>query len=414
MFAHFVARGLINSAWRRWAGQQWLALFSLTLPMSCRALKVENPLSRASADMRSLNHQFLIVTAIVTLIPSHALAWGSTGHRFIGEIAIRALPDEIPAFLRTADAARQVGELAREPDRWRGSGDVHDKERDPGHFVDIGDDLSILGGPKLLTLPPTRMDYDTALRAVGTTQYKAGYLPYSIIDGFQQLKTDFAYWRADSAGERFGKTSAARGWFEQDRALREALVIRDLGVWSHFVEDGSQPLHVSVHYDGWGDFPNPEGFSTQRGIHAHFEGAFVRANVKEADVMAAMPPYWDDSCAIEIHTADVKAQNVVAATAPYHVDSCPIEVRTSQYLAATEAEVVPFYRLEKVGAFASGTVEGKSFAAARLAAGAAELRDMIVAAWRESGNAKVGYPPVPVSDIESGKADALGPLQGED
>ncbi len=27
-------------------------------------------------------------------------------------------------------------------------------------------------------------------------QYKAGYLPYSIVDGFQQLRKDFAYWRA--------------------------------------------------------------------------------------------------------------------------------------------------------------------------------------------------------------------------
>src|SRR5215472_11292791 len=187
--------------------------------------------------MRSLKRQFLIGAAFVLLVPTHALGWGSTGHRFIGEIAIQTLPEEVPSFLRTDDVARQVGELAREPDRWRGSGDVHDKERDPGHFVNIGDDLSIFGGPKLSALPPTRLDYDTALRAAGTTQYKAGYLPYSIVDGFQQLKTDFAYWRADSAGERLATTTAAREWFARDRVERESLTIRDLGVWSHFVED---------------------------------------------------------------------------------------------------------------------------------------------------------------------------------
>src|SRR5262245_9889051 len=127
--------------------------------------------------MRALIRKFLIASAIATLAPSYALAWGSTGHRFIGEIAIQSLPDDIPAFLRSADVARQVGELAREPDRWRGSGDVHDKERDPGHFVNVGDDLTIFGGPNLSALPPTRLDYDTALRTAGTTQYKAGYLP---------------------------------------------------------------------------------------------------------------------------------------------------------------------------------------------------------------------------------------------
>ena len=328
------------------------------------------------------------IAIVVFVVPAQAFAWGSTGHRFIGEIAIQTLPDEIPVFLRTAEVARQVGELAREPDRWRGSGDVHDKERDPGHFVNVRDDLSIDGGPTLAALPPTRVDYDTALRAVGTTQYKVGYLPYSIIDGFQQLKTDFAYWRADRAGEKLAKTSATRDWFAHDRALREVLVIRDLGVWAHFVGDASQPMHASVHYDGWGDFPNPEGFSTQRGIHLHFEGAYVRANVNEADITAALPPYRDCACAIE--------------------------VRTAQYLEATLAQVVPFYRLEKAQAFASTTVEGKSFAIARLAAGAAELRDMVIDAWRQSAGAKVGYPSVLVSDVESGKVDALGPLQGED
>ena len=352
------------------------------------ALQSGEVLHRGVAEMRSSTRQFLIGAVFVLLVPAHALAWGSTGHRFIGEIAIQTLPEEIPSFLRTDDVARQVGELAREPDRSRGSGDVHDKERDPGHFVDIGDDLSIFGGPKLSALPPTRMDYDSALRVVGATQYKAGYLPYSIIDGFQQLKTDFAYWRGDSAGEKLATKSSARDWFEHDRVLREALIVRDLGVWAHFVGDASQPMHASVHYDGWGDFPNPEGFSNQHGIHRHFEGAFVRANVKETDVVALLPPYRD--C------------------------SCTIEVRTAQYLAATQAQVLPFYRLEKAGAFASATAEGKSFATASVAAGAAELRDMIIDAWRQSANAKIGNPSTLVSDIESGKADALGALQGED
>lgn len=338
--------------------------------------------------MHSMKHRVSFAAAAVLLCPSYAFAWGSTGHRFIGEIAIESLPDEIPAFLRTPDAARQVGELAREPDRWRGSGDVHDKERDPGHFVNVGDDGAIFGGPKLDALPPTRMDYDTALRAVGTTQYKVGYLPYSIIDGFEQLKTDFAYWRADKAGERLAKTSTAGEWFAHDRELRETLVLRDLGVWAHFVGDASQPMHVSVHYDGWGDFPNPESFSTQHGIHLHFEGAYVRANVTEPDVAAALAPYRDCSCAIE--------------------------TRTAQYLAATLAEVVPLYRLEKAQAFAGPTTEGKAFAVARLAAGAAELRDMVIDVWHQSANAKVGYPPVLVSDIEAGKVEALGPLQGQD
>jgi hypothetical protein len=33
-------------------------------------------------------------------------------------------------------------------------------------------------------LPATREAYDTALRANGSDEYKAGYLPYSIVDGW--------------------------------------------------------------------------------------------------------------------------------------------------------------------------------------------------------------------------------------
>src|SRR5262249_43825042 len=150
-------------------------------------------------------------------IPSQALAWGATGHRMIGVLAVKNLPDEIPAFLRTPEAAAQIGELAREPDRWRNSGKVHDSERDPAHFLDVSDDLTILGGPSLQARPPTRQDFATARRAVGATQYKEGYLPYSIIDGWQQLREDFAYWRVDVAGEKFSTADSDRAWFTADR-----------------------------------------------------------------------------------------------------------------------------------------------------------------------------------------------------
>ena len=123
---------------------------------------------------------------------SRALAWGATGHRLIGQAAAAALPPELPAFLHTPRAIEDLGELAREPDRWKGSGKTHDSARDPGHFVDIDDNGKVLGGPALDALPATRADYDAALRAVGSDSYRAGYLPYSIIDGWQQLAKDFA------------------------------------------------------------------------------------------------------------------------------------------------------------------------------------------------------------------------------
>ena len=35
-------------------------------------------------------------------------------------------------------------------------------------------------------------------------------------------------------------------------------------------------MHVSVHFNGWGDYPNQQGYTTSKKLHAYFEGAFVR------------------------------------------------------------------------------------------------------------------------------------------
>ena len=325
----------------------------------------------------------LSISLAAALSAPAAYAWGPDGHRMIGELAVRSLPAELPAFLRTAEAAREVGYLSPEADRERGAGESFDAEHSPGHFIDVSDDLTILGGPALKSLPATREEYDTALRAAGSDQYKAGTLPYSIVDGFQLLSKDLAYWRVDLVGEKLAKTAAERAWYAADRAERESITLHDLGVWSHFVGDGSMPLHASVHYNGWGDFPNPEGF-TQEHVHVPWENQYVHENIAEADVAAAMPAYRDCGCAIAARTAD--------------------------YLTADQTQAVPFYRLEKAGAFAKATPEGKAFTVERIALGAAELRDMIVDAWRNSEKQSVGYPPVAVSDVEAGKADPYAAL----
>jgi hypothetical protein len=319
--------------------------------------------------------------------PGPAVAWGSTGHRIIGRLAVRGLPSDLPAFLRGAPAAQAVGELAREPDRWKGAGRMHDSDRDPGHFLDLGDDGRVLGGPALDALPATREAYDTALRAVGGDSWKVGWLPYSIIDGWQQLAKDFAYWRVDEAASRQVADRGHRAWFAADAAARQGLILRDLGVLGHYVGDGSQPLHVTEHFDGWGEFPNPGGF-TQKRVHAFMEGAFVRDFVGEGLVRAAMTPYRD--CA------------------------CPIDRRAAAYLAATSRQVTPFYELYKAGAFVDGDGRGRAFIAERLAAGASELRDEVVDAWRASADVGVGRPAVKVGEVGAGKLDPFDSLYGAD
>ena len=322
-----------------------------------------------------------------TLASGEALAWGSNGHRLIGELALQSLPAELPDFLRKAEAARQVAEVAREPDRAKGASAPHDSDANAAHHVNAGDDLKIARGPSLLALPANRESYDTALRAAGSNQYRAGYLPYAIIDAWQQVVMDFAYWRADVAGARYAKTPAERTWFLRDQWVREGLIIRDLGLLAHYVGDGSQPMLVSIHSDGWGNYPNPQGF-TSTGLRAVFEGTVVRSKITAKDISANVAPYRD--C------------------------RCMIERRTSDYLIATQKDVVALYQIEKAGGFAARPDDGKVFVSKRLAAGVAELRDMIADAWRRSADVSVGSPPIAVEDIEAGETSAFDALRGVD
>lgn len=325
--------------------------------------------------------------AAFAVLPNSALAWGNTGHRMIGETAMRALPAELPAFLHTPQAALDVGELSREPDRSKGSGKVHDSDRDPGHFVDLQDDGKILGGPSLAALPPTRAEYDAALRAVGQDSWKAGYLPYAIVDRWQQLAKDFAYWRVLAAAEANPAWRGHRAWFAADRRRREAQVLETLGELSHFVGDGSQPLHVTVHYNGWGAYPNPGGY-TEAKVHAPFESDLVQAVVAEPAVAAKVAPF--KSC------------------------NCAIEQRSAAYLAATGRLVEPFYQMEKAGGLAPGDPRGPALATQQLAVGASELRDLIVEAWRASAGQTLGWKPVAVADVLAGKVDPYPALYGVD
>lgn len=338
-----------------------------------------------------MKHQLRPALAMLLALgwAGQALAWGSTGHRLVAQAALQALPADMPAFMRTSEFAVEVGEIARDPDRSRKAGRVHDNARDPAHFIDGDLEGKVPGGLSLDALPPTLEDYDTALRLAGSNSWKAGYLPYAIIDGWQQLVKNLALWRADAAGERLTVDPTHKAWLTADRLRRELLAARDLGIWAHFVGDGSYPLHVTTHYDGWGSGPNPNGY-TMSHIHVPLEGPYVAGHVSLASVSAAMAPYQDCHCAVE--------------------------ARTGRYLLAAAKLVEAFYALEKAGGFKEGDARGAALMTGRIAVGASELRDLTLMAWQASGAMSVGYPiAVPAADFEAGKvADPYALLHSND
>jgi hypothetical protein len=311
------------------------------------------------------------VTVVLAFVPVVVAAWGTSGHRIINLVAMRALPADAPAFLHAPDTIAAVEALGPEMDALKGAGESFDRDEDPGHYVDVGDDHRIAGVVSLGALPPDMEAYEKTLGSAGTDPYRVGYLPYAIADGWEQLRKDFAYWRAFSYLATHADGDRNRAAFAADRRLREMLIARDIGVWGHFVGDGSQPLHVTVHFnDG--------------GIHAPFEGAFVRDYVTSAAVSRLVPP------------GGPRAPEALLSQS-----ALMDEIGT--YLAATNAQEPQLYAIANRHGFARATPEAVEFATARVADGARELRDLIVLAWENSLYGSVGYPEMRVTDIVGGR-----------
>ena len=309
----------------------------------------------------------LATLSFVALTAAVAWSWGGSGHTFISRAGAQTLPPTLPDFVRTQAAIDEIAALGPELDRSKDAGRSHDADLDPGHYADIGDDGKIAGVVDLSALPATLRDYDKALHGANTDQYAQGYLPYALIDGWEQIDKDFAIWRVDRIGERRARTDAEKTYFMNDRALREALTVRDIGVWSHYVGDASQPLHTTIHYNGWGDYPNPNGYTTSHTLHSRFEGEFVRTHATQAAVIAAM--------------------------SPPALSNAPIADQIGAYLRRSASNVPKLYDIEKRGGFNDpATPEAIAFVDQRLADGASELRDLITEAYAASDNEKVGYP----------------------
>ncbi len=133
-----------------------------------------------------------------------------------------------------------------------------------------------------------------------------------------------------------------------------------------------------------------------RGIHAPFEGAFVRAHVTAAAVAKLVPPGGPRS-------------------PERSLDERALLQEIGLYLRATNDEEPQLYAIaRRSSGFKRATPEAIAFATARVADGARELRDLIVLAWDDSVYQSVGYPEMSVTDILSGRIHPTPDSFGKD
>jgi hypothetical protein len=278
----------------------------------------------------------------------------------VNRLAASSLPADTPEFLRSDAAIAEIEYLGPEPDRWRSPAEPElNAAQAPEHFIDL-EPADALG-----PLPRNRLDFEAKVFASGQRPEKIGLQPWEATEVWERLKASLREYRHLSA--------AGQGTHDVEQAA-----IFYAGWLGHYVGDASQPLHTTIQYNGWVG-PNPNEYTTAHTIHWQFEGPWIGSNIQIAQVQPKMTPA--QAIDGDLFTAYVA------------------------YLRQTATYVENVYQLEKAGGFTgAGSPESRDFAAARLAAGASMLRDMIYTAWVESGK--------PVPDPHAGTA-ATGTPKGQ-
>ncbi|HWB82753.1 MAG TPA: hypothetical protein VG675_01350 [Bryobacteraceae bacterium] len=294
--------------------------------------------------------------AWIFLIPITCSAWGVRGHQSANRAAIRALPADGPIFLKEyEDWIAKTGPV---PDSWRGASEPYSKIfEDPNHGW-FEEQFSFLK-----EIPRSRYEfvlrlYDEYLRikdkdpdrAALTNVRWTGTLPYAAMENFDRMKSAMRQYRAASARNTADAQTDAR-YLAQDIAFYA-------GWLGHYTADGAQPLHDTIHHDGWqGD--NPHGYTRDPRIHGRFESQFVDLiGLTDADLLPKIPKptVLEDPFAAILH----------------HLDD-----------AATHVEAI--YIMDKRGAFSNpNDAEAKGLVTTQLVKAATLLRDLIYTAWVKS------------------------------
>src|SRR5215510_15458225 len=205
--------------------------------------------------MRSLVACFLILSLSLS-----AAAWGEKGHLMVNRVAIEAASSKLPEFMN--GAREQIIYNAYEPDRWREEGrtSAMNTTQAADHFFD-----SEYWGA-ISTIEPDRYSFMEKVAAKKVQLVKVGYVPYAIIENYGRLVNAFRFWRN-------AKTPT-------DRQSASVNAIYVAGVLGHYVGDGSQPMHLTIHHHGWAvAASNPKRFTTDTGIHSRYEADYVNVAI---------------------------------------------------------------------------------------------------------------------------------------
>lgn len=321
--------------------------------------------------------KFFLLAGLTALAVQPVFAWDYEGHRLVNQLALSSLPKDFPAFALTTEAQERIAFLAGEPDRWRNTTNLELKHvNGPDHYIDL-EELSLYD-LKPETLPPFRYDFMAQIararaahpgrfppidpaRDSDHTRELSGFLPWAMTEHYAKLKSEFSYL----------KTFETAGGTPAEIANAKENIIYTMGVMGHFYGDAAQPLHTTMHFNGWTG-NNPNHYTTARTFHAWIDGGYIfKANI-EGDL---------DGMKKKIRAAELVKFNGQPAR------SEQVFPAMVAFIADQNKVVEPLYQLEKehkLSGEGEEGLEGKPVIEGQLIKAGQLLGDIWYSAWQQA------------------------------
>jgi hypothetical protein len=344
-----------------------------------RSVTIVLPFVESTLNSQRLNamKKLFLLAGVATFVGQTVFAWDYEGHRLVNQLGLASLPKDFPAFAMTPDAQERIAFLAGEPDRWRNTQNLELKHANgPDHYIDL-EELPLYD-LKPETLPPLRYDFMAqiarsraahpdkfppidAAKNSDHTRELSGFLPYTMTEYYAKLKSEFSYLKAF---ESAGGTPA-------EIANAQANIVYTMGVMGHFYGDASQPLHTTMHFNGWAG-ANPNHYTTDTHFHSLIDGGYIFKAGIEADL---------DAMKKKMHPAQIITFNGQPA------QSNQVFSVVVAFLVEQNKQVEPTYQMEKDHKFSGeGEVglQGKPFIEGQLMKGGQFLADIWYSAWQQA------------------------------
>lgn len=188
--------------------------------------------------MKRIPNALILLSLILT---TPAWAWWGGGHDILTQASIKALPEEMPEFFRSASAQKMIAHCAYDPDVSKNRDMLHARVAEHAeHYFDL----------ELIKENPMPADRDAFIKLCAEMELepsKVGYLPYTVAEWTQRLAIAFAEYRK---------------WPDNPMIQYKCYVYA--GFLGHYAQDMCQPLHLTVHFNG---IVQKDGTKLHDGIH---------------------------------------------------------------------------------------------------------------------------------------------------